>query len=82
MQVWHASHFVPIYIKAGASLLAQMVKNLPAVQETQVWFLGLEDTLEEEMASHSSILGWRIPWTEEPGRLVHKVAESDTTKVT
>ena len=44
-----------------------MVKNLPAVQETQVGFLGWEDPLEEEMATRSSILAWEIPWTEEPG---------------
>ena len=49
--------------------MALMVKNLPAVQETQVQFLGWEDPLEEGMATHSSILAWRIPWTEEPGRL-------------
>ena len=53
----------------GASLVAQLVKNLPAMQETWVRFLGWEDPLEEEMATHSSILAWRIPWTEEPGRL-------------
>ena len=52
-----------------ASLIAQSVKNLPAMQETQVQFLGREDALEKEMATHSSILTWRIPWTEEPGRL-------------
>ena len=46
-----------------------MVKNLPAVQETQVQFLGQEDPLEEEMATHSSILAWRILWTKEPGRV-------------
>ena len=46
-----------------------MVKNLPAVQETQVQSLGREDPLEKEMATQSSILDWRIPWTEEPGRL-------------
>ena len=45
---------------------AQSVKNLPAVQETWVWFLGQEDHLEKEMAAHSSIIAWRIPWTEEP----------------
>ena len=43
-----------------------MVKNLPAVRETQVQFLGQEDLLEKGMATHSSILAWRIPWTEEP----------------
>ena len=46
-----------------------MVENLPAVQETQVPFLGWEYPLEKEMATHSSILAWRIPWTQEPGRL-------------
>ena len=52
-----------------ASLVAQMGKNLPAMQETQVPFLVWEDPLEKKMATHSSILSWRIPWTEEPGRL-------------
>ena len=52
-----------------ASLVAQMVKNLLAMQETWVPSLGWEDPLEKEMATHSSILAWRIPWTEEPGRL-------------
>ena len=51
------------------SLGAQMVKRLPAVRETRVQSLGREDPLEEEMASHSSTLAWKIPWTEEPGRL-------------
>ena len=46
-----------------------MIKNLPAMQETRVGSLGWEDPLEKEMATHSSILAWRIPWTEEPGRL-------------
>ena len=46
-----------------------MVKNLPATQEIQVQFLGWEETLEKGMATHSSILAWRIPWTEEPGGL-------------
>ena len=52
-----------------ASLVAQRVKCLPAMQETWVRSLGQEDPLEKEMASHSSLLGWRIPWTEEPGGL-------------
>ena len=51
------------------SEVAQMVKNLPAVWETQVWSLGQEDPLEKGMGTHSSILAWRIPWTEEPGGL-------------
>ena len=46
-----------------------VVKSLSAMQETQVRFLGWEDPLEKEMATHSSILAWRIPWTEEPGKL-------------
>ena len=46
-----------------------MVKNPPAMQETLVLFLGQEDPLEKEMAIHSSITAWKIPWTEEPGRL-------------
>ena len=52
------------------SLIVQLVKNLPAVQETLVLFLGWEDPLEKEMTTHSSILAWKIPWTEEPGRLL------------
>ena len=52
-----------------ASLVAQLVKNLPAMCETWVRSLGREDPLEEGMATHSSILAWRIPWTEEPGGL-------------
>ena len=46
-----------------------MVKNSPAMEETQVWSLGQEELLEKEMATHSSIFVWRIPWTEEPGGL-------------
>ena len=52
-----------------ASLAAQRLKLLPGVRETQVRSLGREDPLEKEMATHSSILAWRIPWMEEPGRL-------------
>ena len=48
-------------------LVTLLIKNLPAMQETPVQFLGQEDPLEKEMASHSSILAWKIPWTEEPG---------------
>ena len=51
------------------SVVAQMVKSLPAVQETQVQSLGEEEPLKKEMATHSSILAWKIPWTEEPGWL-------------
>ena len=49
--------------------MAQMEKNLPAMQETDVWSLGGEDALQKGMATHSSILAWRIPWTEGPGGL-------------
>ena len=57
-----------------------MVKNLSAMQETQVYFVGWEDPLEKEMANHFSILAWRIPRTEEPGRLLSMGSqESDTT---
>ena len=52
-----------------ASLVAQTVKNLPAMQEIQVRSLGWEDPLEKGMATHSSLLAWEIPWTEEPGGL-------------
>ena len=66
-----------------ASLVAQMVKNVAAMQETRVQSLGQEDPLEEGMATHSGILAWRVPWTEEPGGLQpwgHK--QSDMTEVT
>ena len=55
--------------KEGASLVAQTVKNLPAMQETWVWSVDWEDPLEKGMATHSSILAWKIPWTEESGGL-------------
>ena len=60
--------------------MAQTVKNLPAMQETWVQSQDQEDSLEKEMATHSSILAWRIPWTEEPGRLhtVHGVPKNWT----
>ena len=65
----------------GASLVAQMIKNLPTMWETWVLFLDWEDLLEEGMATHSSILAWEIPWTEEPGRLQSvESEESDTTE--
>ena len=59
----------PLFLFVGASLVAQMVKNLPAMQETWVRFLGWEDPLEKGMATLFSVLAWRIPWTEEPGGL-------------
>ena len=63
------SYFVIISKNNGASLVAQMVKDLPAMRKTQVQSLGREDPLEEDMATHSSIFAQRIPWTDEPGRL-------------
>ena len=63
--------------------MAQMVKRLPAMRETQVQSLGWEDPLEKEMATHSSILAWRIPWTEElVGYSPWGRKESDTTEAT
>ena len=63
----------------GVSLVVQAVKSLPPMQENWVHSLGQEDPLEEGMAGHSSILAWRIPWTEEPGGpTVHRVAKSWT----
>ena len=56
-------------------VLAQTVRNPPAVQETQIQSLGWEDPLEEEMTTHSSILAWKIPWMEEPGRLQYPASQ-------
>ena len=60
------------------SFVAQTVKNLPAMWETQVQSLVGKIPLEKRMAAHSSILAWRIPWTEEPGATVHGVTKSQT----
>ena len=59
--------------------MAEMVKNLPTMQESWVQSLDREEALEKEMATHSSILVWKIPWTEEPGRLQWGCKESDMT---
>ena len=65
----------------GASLVAQTVKNLPVMQETQVQSLDQEDPLEEEMATHSSILAWKFPWTEDlVGHSPWGCKESDMTE--
>ena len=61
--------------------MAQMVKSLPARQETSVQSLGWEDTLEKEMVTHSSILAWKIPWTEEPGGLQSVGSQRVTQKL-
>ena len=63
------SIFIKDLGQKGASLVAQTVKNLPTMRETQVPSLGREDPLEKGMATHSSVLAWRIPWAEEPGGL-------------
>ena len=66
-----------------ASLVAQSVKCLTTMQETRVQSLGLEDLLEKEIVAHSSILAWRMTWTEKPGRLLSMVSrEAGTTKHT
>ena len=57
------------FVKLLLNYVAQMVKRLPTMQETRVQSLGWEDHLEKEMETHSSILAWKIPWMEEPGRL-------------
>ena len=57
------------FLTRGTSLVAQTVKNLPVMRETWARFLGWDDPLEKGMATHSSILAWRIPWTEDRGRL-------------
>ena len=68
------------HLVSQASLVAQLVKNLPVVQETWVQSLGLEDPLEKKIANHSSILAWRISCTEEPGGLQSmRLQESNTT---
>ena len=74
-ETWHATvrgatkSQTPLskWTELNISLVAQTVKNLPAMWETQVWYLGQEDPLEKGMATYSSILAWRIPWTEETG---------------
>ena len=63
-----------------ASLVVQLGKNLLATQETQVRSLGWEDLLEKGMATHSSVLAWRIPWTKEPGRPQSMQSQRDTTE--
>ena len=65
-----------LYVHSWASVVAQMVKNLSAMQETRVQSLGQEDPWEKGMATHTSILAWRIPWTEEPGGLQSMVLQS------
>ena len=71
----------PFSMILWASLVAQRLKRLPGIRETRVQSLGREDPLEKEMATHSSILAWRIPWREEPGRLQSMGRkESDTTE--
>ena len=75
------NEFLKIVLLMRASLIAQSVKNLPAVQETWVQSLGREDPLEKEMATHSSILAWKVPRTEEPWwAAIHGVAESGMTE--
>ena len=67
--LWHSAFFMVLFSHLWASLVAQLVKNLPVMQKTWVQSLGQEDPLKKGMATHSSILAWRIPWIEEPGGL-------------
>ena len=77
LKVWEWQIHTTIYeIAFPGSLVGQ---NLPAVWETCVWFLGQEDPMEKEMANLSSILAWKIPWTEDPGRLPMGLPELDMT---
>ena len=70
---------INVHLLFWASFIAQLVKNLPAMWETWVRSLGREGSLEKEMATHSNVLAWRIPWTEEPGGLQSMGSqESDT----
>ena len=68
-EVYLTSNFYVCFTTYITSLVAQTVKHLPAMRETLVRFLGQEDSLEKEMAIHSSTLAWKIPWMEEPDRL-------------
>ena len=71
LECWVLSQIFSLFsfIFIRASLVAQTVKHLSTMRETWVWFLGWEDPLEKEMATHSSTLAWKVPWTEEPDRL-------------
>ena len=80
LKSWLFQLIVIDHDSTGASLIAELVKNLPAMQEIGVQFLSQEDLLEEGMATRSSILAWRMPWTEESGRpQPMESQESDTT---
>ena len=70
--------FLSRHVLSSAPPVAQTVKHLPTMWETQVQPLGWEDPLEKKMATHSSTLAWKIPWTEEPGSTVHGVTKSRT----
>ena len=74
--LWMLRHLLPESLLA--SLVTQTVKKLPAIQETQVWSLGQENSLEKEMTTHSSTLAWRIPWTGYRRHTTHRVAKSWT----
>ena len=83
LDVYMEKNYVGLLI-LWASLVAETLKNPPAMQETQLWSLGRKDPLEKEMAPHSSILAWKIPWMGDPGRLLHDSPwghkELDTTE--
>ena len=77
--IYHTYLFNKPFI--GASLVSQRLKRLPVMQKTWVWSLGREDPLEKEMATHSSILAWEIPWTEEPGGLQSTGSQKSLTRL-
>ena len=74
------SKFMTISMEIKGFPGGSVVKNLPAKQETRVQSLAREDAMEKEIATHSSILAWKIPWTEQPGRLQSMGSQSDTTE--
>ena len=68
-RLWEIKILPFVNVQNGTSPEARLVKSLPAMQETRIRFMDQEDPLEKEMATYTSILAWRIPWTEEPGKL-------------
>ena len=80
MPLLHYDLYISLPFLYRTSLVAQTVNHLPTMWETQVQTLGREDLLRKEMATHSNILAWKIPRTEEPGRLQSRESQSDTTE--
>ena len=76
--IFNLSNLVLGSICKGVTLVSQTVKNLPAMRETRVWYLGRDDPMEKEMSIHSSIPAWEIPWTENPGGLQSMGSQNQT----